>query len=144
MKMQMFWFIFGIISILLEFVLPGGIIVFLGMAALVVAALIYFGIITSTIEAILTFFILSILFMVVLRSIFIKYFEGDSYQENTDEDQDALGLEVEVIEVIQPGIEGRISFRGTTWVASSQESFQVGDKAVITGRSESKWIIKSI
>lgn len=144
MKTEMIWFIIGVVSILLEFVIPGGIIVFLGMAAVIVAALIYFGVITSTVQAMLTFFVLSIFLMLVLRSIFIKYFEGDSYLENTDEDADAIGSVVEVVEVIEPHKEGRINFRGSTWVALGQEHFNVGDKAVISGRSENKWIIKSI
>lgn len=144
MSAQLIWFIVGVICIFLEIIIPGGIVVFLGVSAVIVAALIYFGVITSVVSAFLSWFILSIFMMFVLRSFVMKYFEGDSHRQNVDEDEDAKGAMVEVIEEILPHKEGRVRFRETTWVARSDEALVVGVSAIIEKRDGNKWIVKSI
>ncbi|PCH45309.1 MAG: hypothetical protein COC23_08100 [Hyphomicrobiales bacterium] len=66
--------IFGVILIFLEVVVPGGIIVFLGLSAGLISALVYFEIVTSIVTAITIWFIVSLFFMLGLRSFFMKYF----------------------------------------------------------------------
>jgi membrane protein implicated in regulation of membrane protease activity len=138
------WGAVGILFILLEFVVPGGIIVFLGMAALFVGALVYYGVITTITMSLIAWFMSSLFLMLFLRSVFIKYFEGDSNIENVDEDEHILGSIVQVIEEVFPYKEGRVRFRDSTWAARSEEEFKVGSSAVISGRQGNCLIIKSI
>lgn len=144
MSAWLIWLISGLVLMAAELVVPGGIIVFLGLAAAVVGALIYFGIITSVVHAFITWFMLSLFLMLVLRSIFMKYFEGDSIIEKTDEDEDAKGKIVEVVEQIFPYKEGRIKYLGSTWDARSDDEISVGDKAIIVARDGNKWIVRSL
>ncbi|MCK5883694.1 MAG: NfeD family protein [Bacteriovoracaceae bacterium] len=144
MQAHIIWLILGAILMLLETVIPGGIVVFLGFAAIMVAGFVHFSIITSIPIAIITWFISSIFMMFVLRSFFMKFFEGDSYKQIVDEDEDAIGSCVEVIEKILPHEEGRVRFRNTTWGARSDEEFSVGEKAIIEKRDGNKWVVKSI
>ena len=144
MNIAFAWLLFGAICIFLEFILPGGIISFLGLAAIFVGALMYFGVITSLVHAFISFFILSLVLILLLRSFFMKYFEGDSRVQNVDEDLDSIGSIVEVVEDIYPHKEGRVRFRDTSWQARSDDELLVGSKAIITERDESCWVVKAI
>lgn len=138
------WAIAGAIMIVLEFIIPGGIIVFLGVSAGIVGGAIYLGLITSIFSAFLAWFIVSIFSILVLRSFFMKYFEGDSKVQNVDEDAALVGMLVEVVEQVLPHKEGRVRFRDTTWGARSDEKLEIGAKAAITGRDGNHLIIKSL
>ncbi|MGB0453013.1 MAG: NfeD family protein [Bacteriovoracaceae bacterium] len=144
MNPWLMWLIAGAIMILLEFIIPGGIIVFLGVAALTVGGLIHMGWVDTVTIAFISWFIISIIYMLFLRSIFMKYFEGDSEVHNVNEDEDLLGSLVEVVEEIFPHSEGRVKFRNTSWVARSEEELKVGSKAVISGRDGNHLIVKSL
>lgn len=144
MEQWLIWLIAGGVMVLLEFILPGGIIVFLGLAALVVGGGVYFGFITSILSAILTWFISSLIFMIFLRSLFMKYFEGDSQVDNVDEDIDLMGVIVEVVEDVLPHKEGRVRLRDSTWTARSDEKFEKSSSAIVCGRDGNKLVIKSI
>jgi len=138
------WSIAGIVMMLLEFLIPGAVIVFLGVAALIVSLFIYSGWITTIVMALIAWFIISIFLMIFLRSVFVKYFEGESLVQNVDEDTDLIGSIVVISEEVLPYKEGRVRFRDTTWVARSEEELKVGNKAIISGRDGNKLIIKSI
>lgn len=136
------WLIAGCLFILLEFIVPGAILSFLGLAALVVAGLLNFKIINSIVMALIVWFLVSLLFILILRSFVLRFMPSDSSVQNTDEDLDAIGSEVEVIESITPPQLGRIRFRDTTWGAKSDQSIKANSKAIITGRDGNNWIVK--
>ncbi len=144
MKEWQIWILVGVVMILLELIIPGGVIIFLGLAAMCTSALLYFGFINTIMMAFVAWFIITIFLMFTLRSIFIKYFEGDSTKENVDEDKDLVGSIVSVIEDVVPYKEGRVKFRDTTWLARSDEEITQGSRAVISGRDGNSLIIKSI
>jgi membrane protein implicated in regulation of membrane protease activity len=144
MEMWEMWLLSGAIMMLLEFIVPGGIIVFLGIAAMVVGGSSYYKWIVSTPMAFLMWFIVSIILIIFLRSIFIKYFEGDSQIQNTNEDLDLAGSLVEVVEDIFPHKLGRVRFRDSTWGARSDEEFKVGTKVVVSRRDGNNLVVKSL
>lgn len=144
MEMWLIWISAGIIMVLLEFIVPGGIIVFLGTAALFVGASVYFGVITSVVSALIAWFISSIFLMLFLRSVFIKYFEGDSQIQNVDEDEDLKGSVVTVVEDVFPYKEGRVKFRDSTWVARSEEEILKENKAIIVNRDGNVLVVKPL
>ena len=126
-----------------EVIVPGGIVVFLGISAMVVSGAIYMGWITSVTYALITWFITSIIFMLFLRSLFMKYFEGDSEIQDVEENSGIPGKVVEVIEEITPDKLGRVRMRDSTWVAKAEEHFKIGDKAIAVSLKENILIIKS-
>ena len=138
------WVVFGAVLVLLEIILPGGIVIFLGISSLIVGAGVYLGIIKTIVGALLTWFIVSIVSILFLRQLFIKYFEGDSEVQNVDEDADLIGSIVEVVDEVKPYKEGRVKFRDSFWPARSNEELKVGAKALIESRDGNKLIIKSI
>jgi membrane protein implicated in regulation of membrane protease activity len=140
----MVWVVLGGVLVLLELVIPGAILSFLGLAALVVAGLLHFKVITSVLVSITLWFIISIIFIFVLRTFVLRFMPGDIEMHSVDEDQDALGSVVEIIEDVLPEKNGRIRFRDTTWKAQAEVKIMIDEKAVIAGRDGNIWIIKKI
>ncbi|MCB0419973.1 MAG: NfeD family protein [Bdellovibrionales bacterium] len=144
MEAYIIWMSLGIVLILLEFFVPGGIVVFLGVAATLVGAGIYLNIIETLSDALITWFISSLILMLFLRSLFMKFFEGDSSIVDVDEDHELMGSVVVIVETIHPYKEGRVKFRDTTWKARSDEQLEIGASAIISGRDGNTLVIKSI
>ena len=113
--MLIYWLAAGVVLIVLEFVIPGGVAVFLGIAALLVCLLIWAGFVDGHMAAFTAWFILSLLLLVSLRGLVQRMMPGDQSWQSTDEDADAYGTIVEVAETIENAAEGRIHFRGSTW-----------------------------
>jgi inner membrane protein len=139
MDLWIIWLIAGLLLATLELVVPGGIVIFLGLAAMAVSLGFKLGFFTSVTQGFIAWFVASIVFLFFLRALFLKLFEGD-----TAEEAEYLSALVEVVEHVFPYREGRVSHRGTTWPARSDEEIPAGAKAVIVGRDGNVWIIKSI
>lgn len=138
------WGALGLALIIAETIVPGGVVIFLGISALLVALATYLEWIDSVPVAITCWFILSLFNLLLVRNFFMKYFEGDTTIHNTDEDQDDIGKVVEVVEEIFPYKEGRIRYRDAGWIAQSSEELKAGDKAIIINRKGSKYVVESI
>ena len=102
------WIVAGAVMILLELFLPGMVLGFLGSSALIVAALIWLGWIDGLIPALTTWFILSLVLLLSLRGLFLRFVGGGSERQSTDEEEDAYGTVVDVVERIAPDQAGRI------------------------------------
>lgn len=144
MEPWLIWTISGVILIVFELAVPGGITCFVGAAAVITGILIRSEFLVSTSSIALTFILLSILLLLFLRTVLMKYFEGKSQIQNVDEDKDAAGTIVEVTQEIRSYQEGRIRFRGTSWQARSDDEIMKDSKAVIVSRDGNTWIVKSI
>lgn len=140
------WGSIGILLMISELIIPGGIVVFLGISALIVTASLQFGFIDSWLHAFTLFFISSIILLLLFRNIGQKMVGGDITIENTDENLDVFGTEVEVIETIGPGNKkGRILFHGTNWTALGDGSeIKVGDKAKIVCRENISYVVEKL
>lgn len=139
-----FWWIFGIILVLAEFLLPGLVIVFLGLGAFFVAALTHFGIITGVVQQLLTWFASSLFFLFTLRFAVVLYYPSDTKIGDTDEDKEVIGEIVTLLEDISENKNGRIKHSESTWPAKSEngENINAGEKVEIIGRDNLTWIVK--
>ena len=63
MQAWLIWIALWAVMMFLELIVPGGIIVFLGLASISVGAALYYELVTSTMMALLTWFITSIFFI---------------------------------------------------------------------------------
>ena len=137
------WIVAGAVLIVLELIVPGMVLVFLGGGALLVALFVWLGLIQTWVSSITTWFIVSLVLLLVLRSFFQRFMPGDAEKQSTDEDFDAYGEVVDVVEAIRPGEEGRIQYRGTTWQAACYDhTLEVGTKAQIVWRENLIWIVE--
>lgn len=136
------WFIGGVLLIVLELIVPGGVLAPLGAAALIVGGLEWAGIVGDWVTALTLWFILSIVLIIVFRVAFRRLLPGDESRGRDDEDADAYDTVVEVTETIERGGEGRIAFRGSTWPAVCHErTLKAGEKATLFYRDGVRWVV---
>ena len=141
------WFLLGLILVLLEFAVPGVILVFFGVGAWIVAASTYIGITGSFESQVLLFSITSIALLVFLR----KWIKGKFYghvsdvQDPTRNLNEFIGKSVVVLKDVIPGKPGgKVEFKGATWSAVSDEHIKNGELAFITERDGITLKIKRI
>ena len=137
------WIVAGAIMILLELLLPGMVLGFLGSSALIVAALVWLGWIETAIAALTTWFILSLVLLLSMRGLFLRFVGGRSERQSTDEEEDAYGTMVDVVERISPDRAGRIHYRDATWQAICYDrTIEAGEKAVLAYRENLAWVVE--
>lgn len=143
----MTWFIGGVVLMLLEFIVPGGIVFFLGLGAMLVAALLHFGLIEGWVEAFTIWFVGSLALVFGLRGVVQKIIPARVDKANTDEDLDAYNQPAEVCEPVPAGGEGRILFRGSTWPARNvhaDRGLEPGTPVRIVFRDNLVWVVEPV
>jgi membrane protein implicated in regulation of membrane protease activity len=136
LKPELIWFIAGLIMLLAEFAMPGLVIFFFGVGALIVALICLFADISINIQLTI-FLIASILLLISLRKWFKNIFVGRTGQkENTDElTQEFVGGKAVVIREIDSQTGGRVEFHGTSWKAKADEKIDKGTSVEIIGKN---------
>lgn len=141
----LFWLVLGIFLMLSEIIVPGLVVVFLGIASLFVAFGIWMGWLQGWVEVMTAWFISSLALIFSLRQVFARLAPGNTQISNMDEDVDAIGQVVEVVKTINPSSEdGRIHFRGTTWAAKSNQIIKQGEKAILDSRELNLWVVSPL
>ncbi len=137
------FFVGGLLLMILETVLPGGVAFFLGAGGLVIAALRAMGLLIDPLTAMLTWVFLSTGLTIVLRPLAMRYFGGDTSLKMTNEDAEAMGQTVTVIEALGETSPGRIRFRGAEWDARTTEGrLPKGATAKLLYRENLTWIVE--
>lgn len=127
----LWWGLAGVILMLAELIIPGGIVVFLGAACLIVAAALWLGLISGIAQAFTLWFIASIVLLLAFRQVTQKLVGGDSHVDNTDEELDIYNQVAVVIQTIGPGEQlGRVRFQGADWPALGDGSQIAADSQV--------------
>lgn len=119
--MPIIWAVLGVLLIASEFFVPGFVIFFFGLGALLTAFISAFDPVISQnlLFQILVWLVSSGASLFVLRRFFSKTFKGKEIGEH-DEDELYSGETARVLEDITPNKPGRIKFHGTTWKAISE------------------------
>lgn len=136
----------GTILMILEFMLPGGLAFFLGFSAVMVGMLRWLGILADPGVSVMTWLFLSVGLTVAIRPFIKKYFIGESTFKTADEDVEAAGQIVEVIEQVSSENDyGRIRYNGITWQARALDGvIPAGTKARISYRESTTWIVEPV
>ena len=138
------WLLGGIILLASELLLPGLVAMFLGLGALVVALLRWLGLIDSLAYSFTAWFVSSLAFIVFLRSTLQRFVPSETSFTPLEEDSDLFGAVAEVVETVSSShTDGRISFRGTTWPATSDAAeIPTGAKVTILFRDNLGWRVQ--
>jgi membrane protein implicated in regulation of membrane protease activity len=138
------WSSLGLILMLAEIIIPGGIVVLLGAACLLVASALGLGIVEGLIQSLTLWFILSIVLLLSFRHITQRLVGGDSHVDNTDEDIDLYNQIALVKEDVGPGEhQGRVTFAGSDWPALGDGSkILAGQKVRIICRENIALIVE--
>lgn len=132
------WIITGIACILLEFVIPGLIIIFFGVGALVTGLALLAGLPTGNGIPFILFSAVSIASIILLRKQFAKIFRGTDVVNDdgrVSSDDDIVGCSARVIAWDDTRQEGKIDLRGSTWNARSTDTLTVGDAVKVSKRN---------
>lgn len=132
-KPEIIWFFVGLVLALLEFGIPGLIILFFGIGAWVTALSCFmFDIGINT--QIIIFIISSLLSIVLLRNSLRKmFFKEDPDKEETLADE-FIGQTAVVEELITEYNPGKVSFKGVQWDAFADHELQPGLRVQIIGK----------
>lgn len=129
------WFLAGLLLVLLEFVAPGVIIVFIGLGAWAASLTTWLGWTTSPASQMTVFAVASIVFLVGLRNVCKDWFMGLSTAGDARQaEEEFIDKEVRVIAAITEERAGKVEFKGASWNARSTTTLNAGDLAVIVSR----------
>lgn len=124
------WLIFGLGLLVFEMLTPGGFFTFFfGIAAFVVAGLIWMGVLESGAGQWLTFGVLGTVLILALRPLVRKKFET-----NTPKVDQLVGQTAIALDTLDINGRGQVELRGTTWSAvySGAGSVLKGDRLRVT------------
>ncbi len=147
-----FWAVAGVACIGLEMLIPGFVIFFFGVGALVTALCSLIPFVHDTVWLQMLLFVLfSSLSIVFLRKKFKETFYGSVFEKkDTATDEYGVGETCEVVEPVSQVVSGRIRFRGTTWTAVLAKSvpdsgeIKAGESALVCGRDGLTYIISPL
>lgn len=136
----------GIILMFLEFILPGGVAFFLGISGIGVALLRWIGLLSDPGTSIMAWLFSSVALTIAIRPFIKKYFRGNTSYKFADEDYEAIGRIVDVVDPVTDfNDDGRIRFNGISWQARTIEGdIPAGTKAKISYRENTTWIVEPI
>ncbi|MCS3637529.1 NfeD family protein [Salinibacter ruber] len=133
----------GALLMLIEAVVPGGIAFFLGIGGMVVGGLRALGLLVDPLSSVVTWVFLSTGLTIALRPLMLRFVQGDVSLAMTDEDAEAMGETVTVVEAVGPESPGRIRFRGATWDARTLEGrLPDGAEAQLLYRDNLTWVVE--
>ena len=134
----------GLLLMVLETVVPGGVAGFLGLGGLVIAGLRALGLLVDPWTAVITWVFLSVGLTIALRPLAMRFVQGDISLALTDEDAEAMGETVMVVEEVGEEEPGRIRYRGATWEARTVEgTLPKGAEAALLYRDNLTWIVEA-
>ena len=140
------WLGSGIFLMAIEFLVPGLVMVFVGLGSLTVVFGMHFGYIDGILQQFITFFISSIIYLLTLRFLVLRFFTSVTRKENIDEDEEVMGSIVEIIADINSGELGRVEHSGSSWQARAEgdQTILKGEQVKIIGRDNITWIVQKI
>ena len=140
------WLGSGIFLMAIEFLVPGLVLVFVGLGSLTVVFGMHFGYIDGILQQFITFFISSIIYLLTLRFLVLRFFTSVTRKENIDEDEEVMGSIVEIVADINSGEFGRVEHSGSSWQARAEgdQTILKGEQVKIIGRDNITWIVQKI
>jgi len=140
------WLGSGIFLMAIEFLVPGLVMVFVGLGSLTVVFGMHFGYIDGILQQFITFFISSIIYLLTLRFLVLRFVPSVTRKENIDEDEEVIGSIVELVEDINSGEFCRVKHSGSSWQARAEgdQTILKGEQVKIIGRDNITWIVQKI
>lgn len=133
--MWLIWLAVGVGFILAELMAPGFIVLFFGIGALIAGATAFFGF--SIQMQLVVFGVSSLVLLLLLRRYLSTVFRGSSAVDGDEEEDPAIGEQVEVVEPIAPPHSGRIKYQGSFWNAEAKVAIEAGSMVRIVSRRPS-------
>lgn len=137
------WIIAGVLLILSEFVVPGVVICFFGMGAILTGVLLVFFDFSFPWQ-LLCAGVSGAVLLLTLRRFVPAVFKGNKADSPQDIDgDDVCGKVCRCVETISPGHDGKVEFRGSLWCARSAETIAAGEDCSVEYRENLVLNVKS-
>jgi membrane protein implicated in regulation of membrane protease activity len=134
----------GLLLMVLETAIPGGVAGFLGVGGLVIAGLRAVGLLMDPWTALITWVFLSVGLTIALRPLAMRFVQGEISLGLTDEDAEAMGQTVTVVAAVGEEEPGRIRYRGAEWDARTVEGrLPKGAEAKLLYRDNLTWVVEA-
>ena len=117
------WFLLGLLLLILEFVVPGLVLIFFGLGALATGLLVSLVDLPVPVQ-VLIFALFSVGMLLGLRKWSKPIFYGQSSQ--SPDEEELVGARGRVSRAIRPPEEGRVNLHGVEWTASSDTAVEEG------------------
>ena len=136
------WAVLGVILMFCELLLPGLILVFFGVGALVTAGIVWLFPLSLAMQGVV-FLLASLAFLFGLRRWFRSIFLGRSTAKSEDALPEGLvGSEARVSSSIEPGKPGKVMLNGTAWTAESEECLEEGQRVEVVDQKSLTLIVR--
>lgn len=138
---ELFWLICGVVGILLELIVPGFVLIFFGVGALITALCVWIFDISTTWQLVI-FVTVSCTTLIAFRKSF-KQILFNKKQKNCelDELKDEFQGKTAVVLEDFVSLHGKVEFNGTSWKAGANENFHKGDMVFIQKRENLTLIV---
>lgn len=137
------WFLIGLFLLLLEFAMPGLIVMFFGIGAWVTALCCIIFDIGINMQLII-FIVTSLFSLIFLRRYFKRIFVGKGEDALDETLEEFIGKTAVALDDISQGNQGKIQFKGTHWEAEALTNVKKGDKVKIVAKESILLKIQSI
>lgn len=142
MDSAIIWFLIGLGLVFAELAVPGVILIFIGVAAWLVAILDWCGVDSLSIQ--LWVFGLASLGLVVFARRYVKsWFSGKETAAEGNLDEEFVGKTVLVVKAITKGDFGLVELKGAQWQATSETNLKEGEHALVVDRDNLTLRVKS-
>lgn len=139
---EVIWFLIGLALILLELTMPGLVLIFFGVGAWVTALVcLVFDIEINT--QLFIFLGSSLLSLALLRKALKKRYMNTKEADGDIEDE-YIGQTAVALNSFTAGQTGKVSFKGSSWHAESNEAVTEGQQLKITGYKSIKLFVEPI
>jgi len=138
---ELFWFILGLILLLMELILPGFVIFFFGVGAWITALVCLFSNPGINLQA-LIFAVSSVLVLLIFRKMIQNKFIYNKDDRSGEVEDEFTGKEAVAVSDFGAEITGKVEFKGTSWKAESKSEIVAGQKVIILEKENFKLIVK--
>ncbi len=144
LKPSIIWCLIGLALFIMEFTLPGLIVFFFGLGAMVVSVTCLFVTMSLNMQLGL-FLVASVALLLALRHWLKGVFTGHTKgaQDLHLDLQDFAGGIAEAKTDLQPGTPGKVEYHGTEWNAETDEVIPAGTSVEVTGRKSLTLTVKT-
>ncbi len=145
LKPEYIWAIIGVVLLIMELFVPGLVIFFFGVGALLVAVICLVADIHINAQ-LLIFLITSVVFLLGLRNRLKGVFSGfsKSRPSMSQNPPEFLGEKVTVLQAITPMQPGIVEMHGTNWKARAEVAIPAGAVVEIIGSENLTLVVKPI
>lgn len=138
------WLVIGIIFIIVEMFLPGFIIGFFGLGAIVTCLVTWIGVTKGFTSQMLVFFATSVVSLVLFHKVWKKIKKPIDKGETTNFNIE-IGKIVPVTEFIDPlEAGGKVKYQGAIWSATSNTTIPPGESVKVVGCNNLTLIVEKL